>query len=401
MPAQAPCNRELRVSGLVTTSPTLNQLRRLCWATLPVAAVLACAPPADPLGWDDGFDIGEHPVGFRTLELTRDGTDGLPRRLTLSIWYPASPAHVESARVTVEDLFRAVLDEGQLDEARGLGIERAFASAMTGDSTAIPVDRARTALDAPVLARRDAPPAVGRYPLALWSVRHATVLAQAPMAEVLASHGIVVATVWSSDPPLAFLWEDHPPAEKVATIETHARDLEHSLTVLRRDASVDGDRIVLLSWSYGGQTAARLQERDDAVRAVISLDANVVPARPEETLALRRPLVYFIGQDTTGRGFANMGTLPGPWITIRVPQLAHGNFNALEGYLPARLEADTVFPWSLGGEVALVGYEALVRMVTTTVSAFTVDRTPAMRDLADHLSGAAGNLSVEVRHRND
>ena len=118
------------------------------------------------------------------------------------------------------------------------------------------------------------------------------------------------------------------------TIEAHTADLEAALDHLRGSLDVDSDNVVVLAWSYGGQTAARLQELDDGVRGVIGLDANVLPARPEESLDLRRPLVFLIGRETGGRGFAQLESLTAPWISLRFPDLAHGGFNAMEGYLP-------------------------------------------------------------------
>ncbi len=365
-----------------------------------IACASACAR-GDEEGWASDFDIGEYPVGFRSIQMTSAPFDGRPsRRMTLSVWYPASNGDLQEP-VRVEDLFRLAIDEGQLLETDGLSIERGFAAAMTGDSTSIPINRLRAALDAPTSATHDPTPASGPFPLALWSARHATVIAQAPMAETLASHGMVVATVWSSDPPLAFLWEDRSAADKLATITAHTNDLLHALTVLRSETFVDGERVIVLSWSYGGQTAARLQERDDAVRAVISLDANVLPARPEELIALRRPLVYFVGEATASRGFERLGQLETSWIGIGLPELAHGNFNALEGYLPGLYEADTVFAWSHGGKKARTGYQALVRMVTAAAITFTAESEPSVTELARRLSVTAGSITAQIRYSGD
>ena len=360
-----------------------------------VVAGNACTTDDPDIAWGPGLETGIYPVGFRTLEITRDATDGSSRSLTLSIWYPAAP-NDRGSRVTLEDLFRIVLDEGQLTETDDLSIEPALAAAMTGVSTSLSIDQSRTVLDAPTLARRDAAPAEGRFPLALWSVRHATALAQAPLAEVLASHGSVVATVWSSDPPLAFVWEDRPEADKLATIEAHTRDLQYALGVLQADPTVDGERVVILSWSYGGQTAARLQEREPAVRAVVGLDANVLPA-PEEQVEYRRPLLYIVGQDTTRRRFEELSQLGVPWLAVRLPELAHGNFNALEGYLPGLYEADTVFAWSRGGEVARVGYRVLVQIVTDAVMTFGSESAVRLSGLGERLRSHADSLGVEIR----
>ena len=154
--------------------------------------------------------------------------------------------------------------------------------------------------------------------------------------------------------------------------------------------------VVILSWSYGGQTAARLQEREPAVRAVVGLDANVLPA-PEEQVEYRRPLLYIVGQDTTRRRFEELSQLGVPWLAVRLPELAHGNFNALEGYLPGLYEADTVFAWSRGGEVARVGYRVLVQIVTDAVMTFGSESAVRLSGLGERLRSHADSLGVEIR----
>lgn len=368
----------------------------LCAGLVGVAACGADPEPTPPLeaAWFGDFTPGPHPVGFRTEAMTRNAPEG-ERSLTLSVWYPAE-AEDSAQRLTIADYFRAVVAEGQLTETDGLAEESGFAAAMTGSSSALTVERARAGLDTPVLATREAGPAPGPFPVVLWSSRHATVLAQAPIAEMLASQGFVVATVWSSDPPLAFLWEDRTSEDKLATIEAHTGDLQHALERLREDPAVDGDNVITVSWSYGGQTAARLQERDPGVRGVIAMDANVLPAREEESLTLRTPLVYLVGENTSGRGFDRLQSLDQPWLAIRFSELAHGSFNALEGYLPAALDTDTVFVWAQGGETARVGYQALTRVVGEAALELTSQAATTAQQLSARLEPAAQGTSVEL-----
>lgn len=364
-----------------------------------LCALTACGgelEPSPPIeaAWFGDFAPGPNPIGFRTEGLTRIAADR-ERSLMMSVWYPAVDGE-EDPRLTIADYFREVVSEGQLTETEGLAEEPGFAAAMTGSSGALTVDRARAGLDSPVMARRNAVAAPGPFPVVLWSSRHATVLAQAPLAEALASQGFVVATVWSSDPPLAFMWEDRTPGDKLATIEAHTGDLQRALERLREDATVDGDNVVALAWSYGGQTAARLQERDDGVRGVVAMDANVLPARQEESLTLQTPLVYLVGQNTSGRGFERLQSLDQPWVAIRFSELAHGSFNALEGYLPAALETDTVFVWAQGGETARTGYQALTRVVTAAVHELAGEGATTAAALAAVTEPAAAGTAVEL-----
>ena len=180
--------------------------------------------------WQGELTRGPYTVGFRTESLERTTVGDASRELTLSVWYPATPGSGQSARL--EDFFEVALDEGQLSETNDLPRARALVAAMTGDSAALPQGVAERALATATFANLDAEQADGRFPLALWSSRHATVLAQAPLSETLASHGIIIATVWTSDPPLAFIWEDHPENLKLETIEQQTADLEIVLSRL-------------------------------------------------------------------------------------------------------------------------------------------------------------------------
>jgi hypothetical protein len=374
----------------------MNSFRPHVSALAAVAVVVAgCSDsvrlPAARSAWGNELSAGPFGVGFRTIELSRNPAEGSARRLTLSLWFPAQTVAGDT-RVTLGDLYELVLAESQLDEPRGSSFERGFVAAMTGDSLSIPAEVAREALDSPTLASADPEPAEGRFPLVLWGVRHATTVAQAPLSELLASHGFVVATVWSSDPPLAFLWEDRPEEEKQATIDAHAEDLLHALSVLRTEPFVDGSRIVAMAWSYGGSTAYRLAMADDAVRAVVALDANVLAPGSAD---LVRPLVWLARPEAADPGLPFTGAAA-PWLTVRLPELAHGNFNALEGWLPSRYEARSLFPWSFGGPIGVVSYPAVARMAIEAARLAVAGPGLPISELAGRLESAAGGLTVGI-----
>ncbi|NKB88744.1 MAG: hypothetical protein GKS06_11035 [Acidobacteria bacterium] len=374
----------------------LQRTTRHVLAGLPLLTLLGfqeAGPPATDGAWAGDFEFGPHAVGFQTHSISRESPAGR-RDLLLSVWYPADASRTD--RLRLSEYFQVVLNEEQLSEPVGLEREAAFSAALTGSAHALSKAQARAGLDMATFASAEAPQIDGAFPIALWSSRHATVLAQVPLSELLASHGFVTASVWSSDPPLAFLWDDHAPQDKIATIESHAEDLERGLEYLRQRPDVDPDRVVVLSWSYGGQTAARLQEREPAVRGVIAFDANVVPSRPEESLDLKQPLLYLVGENTAGRGYESLQELAGTWTSVRFPGLAHGSFNALEGYLPALLGAETVFSWSQTGPVARNGYRAIARVGLAAAQTF-VDGVPvASAPLASVVAQAAQDVPIEI-----
>jgi len=376
----------------LTVAVAIAALPALCTSAL---AAPPTAPQAPETPWGDVLDVGPHAVGFAQETLSRAAADGSTRTLTLSVWYPAIPGTGRPA--TIGDLFDIVVDEEQLVETNGLPRSRGLAAAMTGDAGALSVDVAERALETPVFARFGARPAVGSFKLALWSSRHATVLAQAPLAETLASHGFVVATVWSSDPPLAFMWEDLPESDKLATIEAQTGDLQHVLAALRRRENVDATGTLVFAWSYGGQTAARLQERASGIAGVIGIDSGILPAQAEERLDLRVPLIWFLGSQAGGPSLEGAVGLSAPVVVIQLPTLPHGNFNALEGFLPGLLGAETAYTWALVGPIAIDGYAALVRMSVAAATVLT-DADPLLIDLWERLSTAAGEVPLRLVH---
>ena len=153
-------------------------------------------PPRDDAGpmWQGDFPVGPHAVGFRIDTLTRASQEG-QREITLSVWYPAE-SDGSGEPMEVGDYFRAAVREGQLTESVGLDEGPGFAAVMTGSSTALSADEAEAGLHTAVGARLGATRAGGTHPVVLWSSRHATALAQAPLSEVLASHGFLTVSAW-------------------------------------------------------------------------------------------------------------------------------------------------------------------------------------------------------------
>ncbi|MEM7416634.1 MAG: hypothetical protein AAF389_14105 [Gemmatimonadota bacterium] len=369
--------------------------------TLLMTACAGADAPPTPVEslWQDDLPVGPHPVGFRTEVGERQAETG-PRTVTLAVWYPAVDG-AAGTPVRIADYFDLVVAEGLLTETDGLTRPAGFTAAMTGSGTALSDSAATAALDLVGVASSEAPEADGAAPLILWSSRHATVLAQAPMAEALASHGYVVATAWSSDPPIAFLWEDHPPEEKVETIERHADDLRWAIDRLRAAPNVDASAVVVVAWSYGGQTAGRIQETEPAVRGTIALDANILPSRPEESLRLTRPLVQVVGGDRGRRGLEGADTLGQSLAVLRFPELAHGSFNALEGYLPERLGTSSVYSWSQQGPAAHLGYRDLVRVVLGAADLLTSSDSVDLSGWASRLPAALETPLDVSLHPND
>ena len=310
-----------------------------------LAIVGLCSHPgradaqAPPL-WN-GLSPGAHDVGFRRLwgfDDTRvwprsraiDSLDGvISRPMRVDVWYPASCgrqqrmplesyARMEAPDEVFEDL---VFLTRRWDEYSYRGL--------AGDSTLF--DRLMATQTA---ACPEAPPAPGRFPLVLYSGGWFN---RAPdntiLAEYLASHGFVVASVPQLNPGLwTYNFQSDAPS-----VENQVRDLEFALGLLAAHAMVDRRHIASMGYSTGGDVALLLQGRSVLVMAVIGLDASwslgpnndVVsspffqPARHRvPVLAARRPIRGMRQADEVldSLSFA-------PRVVVEIPGSDHGSFS--------------------------------------------------------------------------
>jgi len=283
---------------------------------------------------------GEHEVGFRrvwTFDETRtwprssalDSLTGhIARPLRIDVWYPATCAgppmplrgYVEMAapEATFEDLVSQahVLDDWSYRN-------------LAGDSASF-----ERLLAVPTGACQDAPHAGGRYPLVLYSTGWFN---QAPdntvLAEYLASHGYVVASVPQLNPGL-WTYDFH---SDPVSVENQVRDLEAALGVLGADAGVDRTRAAAMGYSTGGDVALLLADRSPLIDAVIGLDASWslsndddvstsslfrADSHAEPILVLRRPF------DADAPGGSVLEQLSGaPRVVVEVPGADHGSFS--------------------------------------------------------------------------
>ena len=157
----------------------------------------------------------------------------------------------------------------------------------------------------------------------------------------------------------------------------------------------------MLSWSYGGQTAARIQEEDERILGVVGLDAKRRPGSSRGEIAVARaPRVAARSAIRRVAGSETASTLQAPYVIVALPELAHGNFNAMEGFLPGLFGTTAVFQWSTGGDLAVSGYRALVRVAVQAVDVLTTD--PSLEDplseLVERLDDGevSGDVAIDV-----
>ena len=194
------------------------------------------------------------------------------RPIRIGVWYPAVGTDAEPM------LYRTYVSP-EVDDAYFKLLNRvmerydmwSYSQMFNGDSTA--VERLMSARTEAVL---DAPPAPGPFPVVMYS---AGWYSRSPdntvLAEYLASHGFVVATV----PQLGEGVVEFDFKVTFDRVETQIADLQFALDVLVHKPYVDAERIATAGFSIGGIVALLLQQRDSRVDAVIGLDGSFL--RPD------------------------------------------------------------------------------------------------------------------------
>ena len=256
--------------------------KTLFWALVVAAsgvATMKAQRPSKSILWGD-LPQGRYAVGFRTVyafdrsrtwRITRGyekefSADLYGRPIRISVWYPAA---VRSGMRVMhyEDYIKLsapkrFADLSVLLERR----DRAIAA------LSVPPDRLATLLATTVNAYADAPPAKGRFPLALYfgGLNDAATINLSVMAEFLASHGYVVATV----PLLGPTNEQTAQARTQSDIEATVRDMEFAWSLLRGQPNVDETKFGVMGHSLGGIEAVIFAMRNEDVSAAIGLDAT-------------------------------------------------------------------------------------------------------------------------------
>lgn len=208
------------------------------------AAPLAAQTPASPALWA-GLPAGPSAVGYRVAE---------PASGTVHLWYPASSAR--GAPMSVR--------------AYAAGGDSALAAFLR--STGLSPVTVNAFLDSPLLARRDAPRAAGVAPLVLMAQGNAQDAPdQAVLAELLASHGFVVATTPS--PMRATPLESE--AQVPGLAERQADDLAAAISAAAALAGADTTRMSIVGHSFGARAMLLLAMRRSGFRCLVSLDGGI------------------------------------------------------------------------------------------------------------------------------
>jgi dienelactone hydrolase len=265
-----------------------NQMKYLRLAVLLLVSVRTASPQSNDVRatsarlWGD-LRPGKYSVGFRTLFLrdtsrswsarstTADAHDP-GRPIIVNVWYPIRSADSGGVRMVYGDYlhyaapltFRKLADTlEKQDRATWLS----DVSELTPDASHLVEDLFSTT----VASYRDAKSATGSYPLIIYaSGLRSRSDANAILAEYLASHGYVVASLPQLGPSDTALDLGSSPQELLL----REQDLEFAWAHLRTLENVDRTVTGIIGHSAGGIVALLFAMRIPSTRAVVSLDGS-------------------------------------------------------------------------------------------------------------------------------
>jgi hypothetical protein len=201
-------------------------------------------------------------VGFKQMVLSDNARPfgEKPRRVRLSIWYPA----VSKSRPCLNLKNYVDLHQSHT-EPDGVSTFREWARRMKTEESRLDV-----ILGSSTTACRDATPMKGRFPLIVYAASfRAPAYENHAMFEHLAGQGFVVVAI-----PSVGIDASGMTMDKIG-VENQFRDLELAYRQALRLPLIDPRRVGTMGFSLGAVPAALLALRDQSVRACASIDGGM------------------------------------------------------------------------------------------------------------------------------
>lgn len=293
---------------------------------------------------------------------------------SLVVWYPAADK-APARSITIEGYFDL------LDGTEHTGSWMNVATRVSGNT--MDSVTARRLAQLSMRAVRDTEPTSGRFPVVLWAARHETHLYQCLMSEFLASHGYVVVFPCRTVVPPWKISKDN----KTLEFDLVIKQWSQALLDAKRLRYADSNRIGIMAWSYAGESAEALQMTFPEVNLVLSLSSNVLEdgvyfgplTRSQRRLDRMRPPYVLMSERVAPNGRprrvpAILDSLSGPGYYLFFDSLSHGNFNFLEGYLPAANGVLQVQPWARPGKEAREGYVSVMKYTVEFLNHFVREK---------------------------
>jgi len=339
--------------------------------------------------------FGLHEVGVKQLTFV-DTLREEPREISISLWYPAK-GNTEKVKFADYLDFKNELNNSELLQDISLGVG--------GKQNLFPTDSLELILNARMKARNRAEAINDPFPLLIWSSRYGTVEYQNILSEYIASHGYVVA--FAEDIPNSpYPWQIQSPDDKVKALKQQITDINAAIGYLKQHHEIDKTKIGLLSWSYAGESAILTQMNNQDIDVVVGLSSigfssGVYLGKELSTkIDLEKLNVpYLILSEKIGTN-GKVKTLPTLFNSMHsnsryvyFKELAHGNFNGMEGMIPGILRTKKVQSWSNGGEVAQIGYEAICEIIVSFLD--SVFHEANFNSFDENASGLKASLPSE------
>ena len=343
-------------------------------ATGLISVNAAAQPVVKPVLWGN-LVPGEHQVGFKVevfQDESRRGSKEFPkgRPVEIAVWYP-SKRYSASQLILFEDYVKRLKSLGPVET--DVELRRWLSTGVSGSKDGLDDEKLKAILGARMYAHSPGERLAARFPLILWTTRHDTIAAQSVISEYLASHGYVVAVARFGGKRMPYPWEIKTASGKKHAFSDHLADLTFALKKLQHAAFVDSSKVTIMNWSYGAEFSPALQMNNPDVGLVIGLSSN--PLSPFglyqgndaganlKVDRLNVPYVYMterIGTNGAERKAPGiLGDTSSGSYFLQFRDLAHGNFNVIEGMIPGVFGLSKVQGWSKGGKLAQTGYEAV------------------------------------------
>jgi dienelactone hydrolase len=277
---------------------------------------LACQPAFAAEGFKFTTAYGSYPVGFKVVQLHdpsrsyRDGTDAitgevvpgpLERPIQTLIWYPAAT----SGRSLIYDDYlelagndeRFDLDQAQAGRIAGSALREWIVNGAT------PAEVARLRAE-PVHATGDASSAPGKFPLIVYAASDSSpAFENDVLCEYLASHGYVVIASPSHGAHVRYMTDGRLPYD-IENTRAQAADIGFLIGYAHELPQVDGSKVGVLGYSWGGMASTFAAVADSRIRVLVDLDGSVryypklLDAAPDITPdRIHVPLLFFANQE--------------------------------------------------------------------------------------------------------
>ena len=218
------------------------------------------------------LEQGEFKVGFwhytttdstRTYNRIYDYTNKkVPRPIPISIWYPSNQNSVSAEPLPVIDYLEILKEEEEWENLPNEQILNWFYYPNTTANQKHLLEKT-TAYYKPEFSK-------GKFPIVIYAPSYqASSIENFAICEYLASHGFVVISSASRGTRTRWFSNNH-----AMEMETQARDVELLIKEVGKIPAVDYSKIAIMGFSFGGLSNIIVQNRNDNIKAIVSLDGT-------------------------------------------------------------------------------------------------------------------------------